>query len=331
MWTCVLENAMMTSRYPTPFLWDFLKRSVLHPSSLWSALVHVGHGTHALVERAFRIIQVLRCISSRALCTLQQFASLLHNLWLCGTTWCEVTWSWCVMFESLWWSSKLIRCQRMRLHPKHEDKPCASTEDFSAHCWLYWIIEILESSVATCTCVLHLAGLCWQGWSCSYFMLFQCKHVYLRTQWWSADIQHPFSETSWRDLFCIPHRSDRHLCMLGMVRMHWLKEHSGSFRHFVAFHQGLCAHCSNLQACTTICGCVAPRGVMWHDVTWCHMMWHDVRWCDIMWHDLTWCVMFESLWWSWKLIRCQRMRLHPKHEDKPCASTEDFSKICLVY
>ena len=164
-------------------------------------------------------------------------------------------------------------------------------------------------------CDLHMCStLGWpvlQGWFCSYFMLFQCEHVYLRTQWWSADIQHPFSETSWRDLFCIPHRSDRHLCMLGMVRMHWLKEHSGSFRYFVAFHQGLCARCSNLQACSTICGCVAPRGVMWH--------------------DLTWCVMFESLWWSSKLIRCQRMRLHPKHEDKPCASTEVFSTHCWLY
>ena len=146
-------------------------------------------------------------------------------------------------------------------------------------------------------CDLHMCStLGWpvlQGWFCSYFMLFQCGHVYLRTQWWSADIQHPFSETSWRDLFCIPHRSDRHLCMLGMVRMHWLKEHSGSFRYFVAFHQGLCARCSNLQACSTICGCVAPRGVRWHDVTWCDMMWHDVTWCDMMSHDVTWC---EMMW-----------------------------------
>ena len=35
------------------------------------------------------------------------------------------------------------------------------------------------------------------------------------------------------------------------------------------------------------------------------------------------------LWWLRKLIRCQRMRLHPKCEDKPCASTEDFRQaIC---
>ena len=114
-------------------------------------------------------------------------------------------------------------------------------------------------------CDLHMCStLGWpvlQGWFCSYFMLFQCKHVYLRTQWWSADIQHPFSETSWRDLFCIPHRSDRHLCMLGMVRMHWLKEHSGTSLHFIE------GFAQSLQACTTICGCVAPRGVRWHDVS----------------------------------------------------------------
>ena len=131
----------------------------------------------------WKSIQALLCISLKALCTLQQFASLHYNLWLCGTTWCDVTWcdmmwhdvtwcdmmwhdvrwcdimwhdlTWCVMFESLWWSWKLIRCQRMRLHPKHEDKPCASTEDFSKRCWLYWIIKRLESFVATCTCVLH--------------------------------------------------------------------------------------------------------------------------------------------------------------------------------
>ena len=68
--------------------------------------------------------------------------------------WLDVTW--CVNFESLWWSSKLIRCQRMRLHPKHEDKPCASTEDFSKH---VGCIETLESLVATCTCVPYFPSL----------------------------------------------------------------------------------------------------------------------------------------------------------------------------
>ena len=144
---------------------------------------------------------------------------------------------------------------------------------------------------------------------CSYFMSFQCKHVYgLRTQWWSADIQHPFSETSWRDLFCIPHRSDRHLCMLGMVRMHWLKEHSGSFKAL---------RCISSRALCTLQQFAS--------------LLHNLWWCGTTWCEVTWCVMFESLWWSWKLIRCQRMRLHPKHEDKPCASTEVFSKHCWLY
>ena len=139
-------------------------------------------------------------------------------------------------------------------------------------------------------------------------MLFQCGHVYLRTQWWSADIQHPFSETSWRDLFCIPHRSDRHLCMLGMVRMHWLKEHSGSFKAL---------RCISSRALCTLQQFAS--------------LLHNLWLCGTTWCEVTWCVMFESLWWSWKLIRCQRMRLHPKHEDKPCASTEVFSKHCWLY
>ena len=59
----------------------------------------------------------------------------------------------------------------MRLHPKHEDKPCASTEDIllASHCGSLHFWQ------------LHSA---WRTF-CS------------KMQWWWADIQHPFSEFSW--------------------------------------------------------------------------------------------------------------------------------------
>ena len=76
--------------------------------------------------------------------------------WLCSI--CLVSWELCGQLASflfdlndfwvLWWLRKLIRCQRMRLHPKCEDKPCASTEDFVHwHVMLMFLFCVLQSLI----------------------------------------------------------------------------------------------------------------------------------------------------------------------------------------
>ena len=195
-------------------------------------------------------------------------------------------------------------------------------------------IERLERLVATPTCVLHLAGLCCKvdfvEISC-YFNVDMCT--------WERNYDQQISNTlSLRLLEEICSASLIALigtcaCWAWYACIGWksIQDHSGTSLHFIKGFVHIAAICKLAPQSVVVWHHVVWGDMMWHDVTWCHMMWHDVRWCDIMWHDLTWCVMFESLWWSSKLIRCQRMRLHPKPEDKPCASTEDFSKHCWLY
>ena len=114
---------MTTRRYPTPFFREILKRFLLHPSSLWALLVrttvHVGLAWSHLLSWIGHASQTKELVCSICLFVL---------LWSC-----VVIWRFAFSAKTvgvLWWLRKLIRCQRMRLHPICEDKPCASTEDF---------------------------------------------------------------------------------------------------------------------------------------------------------------------------------------------------------
>ena len=142
--------------------------------------------------------------------------------WPCSELWleCILSNSFVLLRKSCDDVTKLIRCRRMRLHPKHEDTPCASTEDFLPWGWLIlcWAVvfcgwkvicgdckvDLLQSVVmalATCRGILR----------CTLQTQTNGKKWKAVIQWWAADIQHPFSEKSWRDLFCIPHRSEQQL------------------------------------------------------------------------------------------------------------------------
>ena len=129
-------------------------------------------------------------------------------------------------------------------------------------------IERLERLVATPTCVLHLAGL-----RCKVdFVVITCHfNVNICMAWERNDDQQISNTLSLRLLEEICSASLIALigtcaCWAWYACIGW-KSIQDHLRHFVAFHQGLCARCSNLQACSTICGGVAPRGVRWHDVS----------------------------------------------------------------
>ena len=86
-------KAVMSSRYPTPFFWEVLKRSFLHPSSLWATL--------ELYKQQDRIC-VTWCIMMLTL------TDSVHSLdWLCYEVWLDIP---CTCFfptsEVLWWCSK---------------------------------------------------------------------------------------------------------------------------------------------------------------------------------------------------------------------------------
>ena len=132
---------MTTRRYPTPFCREILKRFLLHPSSLWALLVrttvHVGLAWSHLLSWIGHASQTKELVCSICLFVL---------LWSC-----VVIWRFAFSAKTvgvLWWLRKLIRCQRMRLHPKCEDKPCASTEDFrQLTCRAYFLLCVLRSLI----------------------------------------------------------------------------------------------------------------------------------------------------------------------------------------
>ena len=281
MWTCVLENAMMISRYLTPFLWDFLKRSVLHRQGLCarcSNLQACSTICGCVAPRGVRWHDVTWCDMMWHGCDMMWHdVTWCHMMWH-DVRWCDIMWhdlTWCVMFESLWWSSKLIRCQRMRLHPKHEDKPCASTEDFSKHCWLYWIIEILESFVATCTYVLHLAGLC-----CKVdFVVISCYFNVDMCTWERNDDQQISNTLSLRLLEEICSASLIALigtcaCWAWYACIGWksIQDHSGTSLHFIKGFVHVAAICK-----------LAPQSVVvWHHVVWGDMIMMCHVWVPVM-------------------------------------------------
>ena len=120
-----LLAAMTTRRYPTPFFREILKKFLLHPSSLWALLVRTTVHVRLGCEHSWNALLSWMGHASQ---TKDWSCSICLFLWRCVVIW------WFAFSAStvgvLWWLRKLIRCQRMRLHPKCEDKPCASTEDF---------------------------------------------------------------------------------------------------------------------------------------------------------------------------------------------------------
>ena len=108
----------------------------------------------------------------------------------------------------------------MRLHPKHEDTPCASTEDILPSGWscakflflwmkgdVRWCVEIVKW-----TRCRVLSRHWWHVGASCVVLCGRSRSENIGRQWWAADIQHPFSEKSWRELFCIPHRSEQLNC-----------------------------------------------------------------------------------------------------------------------
>ena len=117
-------KAVMSSRYPTPFFWEVLKRSFLHPSSLWATELYKQQDSIG----ATWIDVVYNELDPHELCV----QSWLALFWGAAGISCPMFF---LLRKSCDDVKKLIRCRRMRLHPKHEDTPCASTEDFLPSGW----------------------------------------------------------------------------------------------------------------------------------------------------------------------------------------------------
>ena len=198
------------------------------------------------------------------------------------------------MLGVLWCLRKLIRCQRVRLHPKCEDKPCASTEDFRQ-----WFVQVvwLSIDVSQTVCFfleLQTPPLCLSS-SCVCF----CNSFWLLTAMTTRRYPTPFFREILKrfllhpsSLWALLVRTTVHVRLACSHLMSWIGHAS-----------------QTMERVCSICLFVLLRS------------------CVVIWRFAFSAKTVGVLWWLRKLIRCQRVRLHPKCEDKPCASTEDFRQV----